>query len=153
MTMWKSIVCGVDSRPGCTEAVRLAARLAREESASFVLLHVVKEGTGEALLAPPLARTAVAREDHSARWAGLASDLRGKPVRMELATGDPAEGIVEFARKSGCDLIVVGSHARTRASLALTSVVGKVLAHARCPVIVVPCGMEDVQSDFPGQVA
>jgi nucleotide-binding universal stress UspA family protein len=153
MAMWESIVCGIDSRPGCVEAVRLAARLAREQSASLVLLHVEKKREGEALLAPPPARIAVPAGDETARWSGIASDLRGGPVRTEVTTGDPADGIVEFARKSGCDLIVIGSHARNRATLALTSVVGRVLAHAPCAVIVVPSGMEDLKSDFPGQIA
>ncbi|HEY6909806.1 MAG TPA: universal stress protein [Myxococcales bacterium] len=150
--MWKSIVCGVDSRPGNVESLRVAARLAREQSASLVLLHVEESG-GESLLASPVVRAGAVAEVQAARWAALASDLRGERVRCEMATGDPADAIVEFARKSGCDLIVVGSHARTRAALALTSVVGKLLAHARCPVVVVPSGMEDWQSDFPGQVA
>jgi len=150
--MWKSIVCGVDSRPGCVEAVRLAARLAREESASLVLLHVEKERGGEALLAPPPARTASPKQQ-TVRWSALASDLRGEPVHTEEMTGNPAQGIVEFARKAGCDLIVLGSHAHTRATMALGSVVLSVLAHAPCAVIVVPSGMEDLKSDFPGQVA
>lgn len=152
MAMWKSILCGVDSRPGSIESLRLAARLAREQSATLSLVHVEESG-GESLLTPPVVTAGSAREVHASRWAALASDLRGEPVRVETAFGDPADAIVELARKSGCDLIVVGSHARTRAALALTSVVGKLLAHARCPVIVVPSGMEDLQSDFPGQVA
>jgi universal stress protein A len=152
MPMWKSIVCGVDSRPGGVEAVRLAARLARDQSATLVLLHAEESG-GEAPLAPPQARAAPARKVHAADWTGLASDLRGEPVRMDTVIGDPAHAIVEFARTSGCDLIVVGSHAHSRAALALTSVVGKLLAHAPCPVIVVPSGMEDWRSDFPGQTA
>ena len=150
--MWKSIVCGVDSRPGGGEALRLAARLAREQSAALVLLHV-EAASEEAPLAPPLARAGPPRRVDAAHWAELASDLRGEPVRLETAIGDPADGIVGFARKSGCDIIVIGSHAHSRATLALTSVVGKLIAHAPCPVIVVPSGMEDLQSDFPGQVA
>jgi len=137
MSLWKSIVRGVDSRPGCVEAVRLAARLAREQSANLVVF----------------ARHEEAAPEKTARWSGLASDLRGEPLRMESVTGDPAEGIVKFARKSGCDLIVLGSYAHRRATLALASIVGKVLAHAPCEVIAVPCGMKDFQPDFPGQVA
>ena len=152
MAMWKSIVCGVDSRSGCVEAVRMAARLASEQSANLVLLHVEKERGGEAL-APPPARIAAPASDHPVHWSGLASDLRGEPVRTEVTTGDPADGIVEYARKSGCDLIVIGSHAHNRATLALTSVVGRVLTHAPCAVIVVPSGLEDLKSDFPGQIA
>ncbi|HET9752893.1 MAG TPA: universal stress protein [Myxococcales bacterium] len=150
--MWKSIVCGVDSRPGCAASLRLAARLAREQSATLILVHA-EEAAGEAPFAPPLSRAPPRHQVEETRWAALASDLRGEPVRLETLTGDPADAIVEFARKSGCDLIVVGSHAHSRATLALTSVVGKLLAHAPCPVIVVPSGMEDWRSDFPGQVA
>jgi len=151
MASWKSIVCGVDSGRGCVEAVRAAARIAREQSATLVLLHVVKRATGEALLAP--GAIAAAREEQAARWSGLASDLRGEPVPLEAMAGEPADGILEYARKGGCDLIVLGSHARSRASLALTSLVLEVLAHAPCQVLIVPPGTEDLQSDFPGQVA
>lgn len=153
MPTWTCIVCGVDGRPGCAEAVRLAARLARAESAELVLLHVKKHPSGEAPPASSLARIGQAPDDQTAHWRGLASDLRGEPVRLELASGDPADAIVRFAQRSGCDLIVLGSHAHNRASLALTSVVGRVLAHAQCPVMVVPSGIEDVQPDFPGQAA
>lgn len=150
--MWRSIVCGVDSRHGSAEAVRLAARLAREQQAALVLLHV-EEIAGEAPLAPPRASAGPARKVQAADWTGLASDLRGEPVRTETAFGDPADTIAEFARNTGCDLIVVGSHAHSRVTLALASVAGKLIAHAPCPVIVVPSGMEDWRPDFPGQVA
>jgi len=133
--------------------VRVAARLAREESARLVLLHVEKPRSGEGLLAPPPARIAFARQQETERWSGLATAVRGEPVPLELADGDPADGIVAFAVKTGCDLIVLGSRGRSRASLALASVTGKVLAHAPCAVIVVPAGLEDVRADFPDQVA
>jgi nucleotide-binding universal stress UspA family protein len=140
MPMWKAIVCGVDDHPGCADAVRVAARLAREQSADLVLLHVVKE-TPEP-----------GHEEHGARLVGIASDARGAPVQAEVLPGDPADALINYAASFGSELIVLGTHAHHRALLA-GSLVGKVLARARCPVLVVPCGLDDVRSDFPGQVA
>lgn len=56
----------------------------------------------------------------------------------EIAIGRPAEAIVEFAQKCGCDAIVMGasSHGRVH-SLVLGSVASKVAHIAEVPVTVV----------------
>jgi nucleotide-binding universal stress UspA family protein len=52
--------------------------------------------------------------------------------------GDPREAIVEAARKTGADLVVVGSHGRTGiGKLVLGSVASHVVTHAPCSVLVV----------------
>jgi nucleotide-binding universal stress UspA family protein len=49
----------------------------------------------------------------------------------------PAEGILETARKSNCDLIVMASHGRRGLSrLLLGSQTTKVLTHSSVPVLV-----------------
>jgi nucleotide-binding universal stress UspA family protein len=49
----------------------------------------------------------------------------------------PYEGIVEAARKSGCDAIFMASHGRKGlARVALGSVTSKVLTHSKLPVLV-----------------
>lgn len=56
----------------------------------------------------------------------------------EIAIGRPAEALVEYAQKCGCDAIVMGasSHGRVR-SLVLGSVAAKVAHMAEVPVTVV----------------
>ena len=72
------------------------------------------------------------------RWNAIASGLLGEPLEVHYATGDAAEEIVRFARNAHADLIVLGSRARSKASLAVASAVAGVLPHAPCPVTVFP---------------
>jgi nucleotide-binding universal stress UspA family protein len=55
-----------------------------------------------------------------------------------VRTGRPAATIVEFARESGSDLIVIGAHGRTGAArVIMGSVAEHVVRTAPCPVPVV----------------
>ena len=62
----------------------------------------------------------------------------GVACETEIAIGRPAEAIVEYARSSGCDAIVMGasSHGRVH-SLVLGSVASRVAHMADVPVTVV----------------
>ena len=72
-----------------------------------------------------------ARVEKELRDAGLATEAR-------VVRGDPRESLVEAARSTGADLVVVGSHGRTGlAKLVLGSVASHVVTHAPCSVLVV----------------
>jgi hypothetical protein len=59
-------------------------------------------------------------------------------VSHVLHTGVPDEEIVELARTSHADLIVLGTHGRTGlARLLMGSTAERVVRHACCPVMVV----------------
>jgi nucleotide-binding universal stress UspA family protein len=63
---------------------------------------------------------------------------RGVRARGEEALGDPARQILEETRRRDVDLVVVGSHGKRFAERILVgSVSSKVVAHARCDVLVV----------------
>ena len=150
-----TIACAVDTSPGSEAALAVAARLARAIDAELVLIHVDQAPAEEALLAPPPARIPRGRVEQE-RWTAAATDLRGEQVSLQLLRGEPAEAIVQFARKAGCEFVVLGSRARNRVTLALGSTAAKVLVAAPCPVIVVPprgAEREQLKADFPGQVA
>jgi universal stress protein E len=136
MGSFKSILCCVDNSQQSLSALRSAAVLAREVGAELVLLHVEPKPSPEMTLAPVPGKES-AEPPMEERWCQIASDLRREPVALHFATGNPADQIVEFAGQFACDLIVLGSKARSPASLALGSVAAKVLVHARCPVLVV----------------
>ena len=72
---------------------------------------------------------------------GEATELlqsRGVRARGEEALGDPAQQILEETRRREVDLVVVGSHGKRFAERILVgSVSSKVVAHARCDVLVV----------------
>ena len=142
MASWKSIVCAVDDSPGSQAALATAARLARELNVALSLVHVdppLEGEGGEAVFAPPPARRILdLHHDQIAEWSAAASDLRGETVRVQLASGDAADEIVAFARRVGCDLLVLGTRARRPVTFALGSVPAKVMTQAPCPVLMVP---------------
>lgn len=78
--------------------------------------------------------------DAAAQKAGDIAHEAGLAGAAPLGTeGDPAEAIVQAARDHGADVIVVGSHERSRlARLFSPSVSGAVVRESTVPVLVVP---------------
>jgi nucleotide-binding universal stress UspA family protein len=77
------------------------------------------------------AQEVTARAERELRDAGLTTEAR-------VVRGDPREAIVEAARTTGADLVVIGSHGRTGlARLLMGSVASHVVTHAPCTVMVV----------------
>ena len=67
----------------------------------------------------------------AARAAGVPCDV------VHVDAEHPYEGIIDTARRAGCDLIVMASHGRKGASaLVLGSETVKVLTHSKVPVLV-----------------
>jgi nucleotide-binding universal stress UspA family protein len=78
----------------------------------------------------------------AAYWRELLEQIRPAnpniPVRHVFLEGDPAAEIVRYARESGVDRIVMGTHGRTGTErLLMGSVAEKVLRDAPCSVLVV----------------
>lgn len=72
---------------------------------------------------------------------GVADDLRkdGFQVRVEAQIGDPAETIIELAKKHQAEAIVISTHGRSGLSRWLFgSVTQRVLEAKICPVYVIP---------------
>ena len=63
----------------------------------------------------------------------------GVPAEAILAEGNPGQVILEFADKSGCDLIVLSTHGRSGFfSLVFGSVASRIIHNSHVPVILVP---------------
>jgi nucleotide-binding universal stress UspA family protein len=144
-------VAYVDS-PEAREALRGAHALARRAGASLRVFTVVKPGVW---------RNAGTRPDVAGQHGKDVEDVEGEhkvraeqelrltvaalgddvPVEVEAFVGEPAETIVRVSEH--LDLLVCGSrgYGPLRAVL-LGSVTRQVLAEARCPVIVLPRGVE-----------
>ena len=70
----------------------------------------------------------------------FAQELSKKGVKVEpyLRVGYPFDEIVQMANHFDVDLIIIGSHGRSGISrLLVGSTAERVVAHARCPVLVV----------------
>lgn len=77
-----------------------------------------------------------------AYWRGQLEQIR--PANPDIAVdhvvleGDPAQEIIDYARETGIDLIVLGTHGRTgRERLLMGSVAEKVMREGPCSVLVV----------------
>jgi len=144
----KKILVPTDFSSAADQALDYAVELARPSKAQLIALFVV-----EPVYAMPgdlygaSATYATLLEEQIAigrrQLAGLAERLRRRqvPVRALLETGIPWETIVETARSSRADMIVMATHGRTGlAHFFLGSVTEKVVRSAACPVLTMRVG-------------
>jgi nucleotide-binding universal stress UspA family protein len=61
-----------------------------------------------------------------------------RPIKTVIRQGDPAEEVIDTAKKMKADVIITGSHGRHGAQrFLLGSVSSKIVDHAECAVLVV----------------
>jgi universal stress protein A len=155
------ILVAVDFSTQANAALTVALREAELHHASVTLLHVLQHHThtevtyirgnpenqrglaAEFGSLQPLGRQepVVLRRDYLEETLTHLRDLVPQSFtgkwEVEVASGDPADGIIHVAREHGIDLIVMGTHGRTGlAHVFLGSVAEKVVRHAPCPVLV-----------------
>ncbi|HET7824788.1 MAG TPA: universal stress protein [Anaeromyxobacter sp.] len=142
---WKRICCPIDFSDASRAAMEVAADLARRNEASLVLLHAYPMPgytfpDGSVVASPRMMQElADQAQKHLDEWRAEAEKLVGGPrVRTETAIGEPAAEILSFARSSGQELLVLGTHGRTGLEHALMgSVAERVVRKAHCPVLTV----------------
>ncbi|MDP3635888.1 MAG: universal stress protein, partial [Azonexus sp.] len=65
-------------------------------------------------------------------------DAAGRIYTTHIHVGQPAEVIAKLATELACDLILMGTHGRSRiAGLVMGSVASRVLHLAACPVLLI----------------
>jgi nucleotide-binding universal stress UspA family protein len=141
---WKRICCPIDFSDASRAAMDVAADLARRTGAELVLLHAYPIPgytfpDGSVVASPKMMQDlADQAERHLEEWRQDATRVAGGRVTTEKAIGEPAAEIVSFAKSSGVDLVVVGTHGRTGLEHALMgSVAERVVRRAHCPVLTV----------------
>jgi nucleotide-binding universal stress UspA family protein len=135
------ILVPTDFSADANAAFDYARELARKFDAPVHLLHVVED---------PLAAGMWSSEIYTAEIAGLQVNLvrdaeerlrrsvpdAGGTVSTEVRTGNAAKQIIETARETGADLIVMGTRGRTGvAHVIMGSVAERVVRLAPCPVL------------------
>ena len=144
--MYDRILVPLDGSAPSARGFDEALRLARAGRGTLVLLHVVDDLPMAAELAPAdaweaMRRRAVTRGE--ALLAEAVSDasragVDATPVLREITAERVADAIVDQARRSECDLIVMGTHGRHGLErLAMGSDAELVLRHAPVPVMMV----------------
>ena len=144
--MFKRILLATDGSAASDHAATLAISLARTHGATLTALYVVDPypylGIGEANPMGFNAYMEAARghgaEAH-ARVAQMAAEGGASVPLVTRLVEDVSviEGVLETARDTQADLIVIGSHGRTGiARVVLGSVAAKVVAQSPVPVLV-----------------
>jgi nucleotide-binding universal stress UspA family protein len=142
--MFTKMIVPVDGSKPSDAALALALRLAADQHASMLLVHVVETAKLAAAFEPyggsggEVAIEAAYDAGRSMlREAAQAADRAGITNLSELVDGDCVKRIVAVAQSSKADLIVIGSHGRGGLARAvLGSVAEGVLRKASIPVLV-----------------
>lgn len=139
------IIVATDGSSSADRAIDVAARLAKATGAGLLIVTVGGNVSGTELrqlageqgdLSKALERSASRILDRARKRALRYGDLT---VRSHTGWGDPAQAIIDIARREKADILVVGRRGRGRLSgLLLGSVSQKLTSLAPCNVMVVP---------------
>jgi universal stress protein A len=161
--LYTHILVPTDFSTAANQALRYAFEEATQHQAKLTLLHVThhyptvdvyyvegaperREGYafefGGKLPSLPTPPPEVVRRDYNEEALVQLQDLVPAsftaPWKAEVATGDPADAIVQAAQDLGVDLIVMATHGRTGLQhVFLGSVAERVVRHASCPVLTI----------------
>ena len=136
------ILVPVDFSESMARTLQYAAALAREFGAAITLLHVVKPA--QSRFAHWITHAESAEEMRDAgecQLSQLIDVLWGDEIKAEVvvAIGEPHLQIVNEAKETEADLILMGSHGSVGAwGLFRRNTTSKVVRSAPCPVAVVP---------------
>ena len=135
----RRILLATDLSAASEGATEQALRLASDLRAELLIVSVIDPAS------PFPGGPSIARMDQrrAAREAAAqAIVVRGRiarvPTRFLVWAGEPGPSIMEAATAEAADLIVVGTHGRSRVGrLVLGSVSDHVVRHAPCPILIV----------------
>jgi len=147
--MYRNILIATDGSDLASKGVEHGVMLAQKMGASVIIVTVTEmwsaiEMAGESMrgtsnpmkryedVADELAKKILAAGKAVAQGAGVKCEI------LHVRDRVPAEGIIETANDTGCDLIVMASHGRRGLNrILLGSQTAEVVAHSKVPVLVV----------------
>ena len=141
--MYQSIVVGTDGSDTAAAAVRHAFGLARVTGATVHVVTAWSRIPALVLTAGAMSPSHVAADD--GEWVerlhdGIQEQAQeyGVPVRTHAVEDTPAKALLDTARDTGADLLVVGNQGMSGLRGKLGSVPNTVAHKAPCAVLVVP---------------
>lgn len=139
----RSILYATDFSAQSESAFPLAVALARDYGARLIIAHVMPTPT---VAYTPGSMAIIEPEGNAAEVRQRLEQFDPKDPRVAVEylvdQGDPATELLDMARKSHCDLVVIGTHGRTGISRLLAgSVAEQVMRYAPCPVLTVRSAM------------
>ncbi|HTF99436.1 MAG TPA: universal stress protein [Nitrospirota bacterium] len=142
---FKNILIATDGSKYSVRAAGEAICLAKRSSGSITVISVVpvEQGSHDNLdltvkQREKLDNTAEAVAEKFTREVREAAQKEGVPAKAFVASGKPADIIIQMAQETNADLIVMGSHGRAGVDkLLMGSVAERVIVTSECPVLVV----------------
>jgi nucleotide-binding universal stress UspA family protein len=143
--MYKHILIATDGSELAEKAVTTGLSLAKALGARATAVTVTEPWTafvtGEAIIAFPFDEYEKSAADRAAKIlasvSSAATQLDTACATVHIKEQYPAEGILQTAKDSGCDLIVMASHGRRGlARLLLGSQALRVLTYSTVPVLI-----------------
>ncbi len=142
--MFQNILLATDGSKYATYAAEAVLGLVKEfqnKDREIILLHVSDTPpTRSQLMQADLDVQSVLREKAGKAVASTEQKFAEADVAytLEVALGDPADGIVDFAKTNDIDLIIIGSRGLGAVGSVLLGSVSRRVAHeAPCPVMIV----------------
>ncbi|HLX88588.1 MAG TPA: universal stress protein [Acidimicrobiales bacterium] len=136
--MFENVVVGADSSPTAAQAVIYAIDLAKLSGGTLHIVTAFQRGGGMTVDLPGESRQSVGSIDLAESLVedlGSRARAAGVTVQTHAASGEPAERIIEVAKKVGADVVVVGNKGLQRRVLG--SVPASVARGAPCAVLIV----------------
>jgi universal stress protein A len=146
MIALKKILVPTDFGEAADAALNYARALARNFGASIDVLHVAEDIStrmfaGEVYVAMPQTWQQDVQDAARKQLEGRLVDNDPDPLPVSpvvIVSNAPAVSVVNYAKETGADLIVMGTHGRgPMAHLFMGSVAERVVRLAPCPVLVV----------------
>ncbi len=141
--MTKSVLCAVDvQQDHDTKVLQIADKLARLEDAQLDVISVVPSA-GINMVASYFDENFQGqmvedtRKKLTEKVETVLGEERNKDIRHLVATGSIYEEILEVAKKTGADLIVIGAHQPHLSEYLLGPNAARVVRHSKCSVYVV----------------
>jgi nucleotide-binding universal stress UspA family protein len=137
----KTYLVPVDFSKGSEAALDQAVKMAKENRAKLLLVHVISTAFTYPLEAGYADIFDILEKSARESMAKLVRRKRLQPRRcrsLVIPGLNPADTIAALARKSRAAMIIMGSHGRTGLQrLMLGSVAERTLRYAQCPVLIV----------------
>ena len=139
--MFSNIVIAWDASARARRAFDCGLELARKFSARVKLVAVATSVEHSGTERDRAASMSAAERFYAERGQELLSAARERGIQVDLAVipgSHPAQDVVEYARKHGADLIIVGRRGMSTAErFMLGSVSYRIVRYAPCAVLVV----------------
>lgn len=153
---YRKIVVPIDGSGWADRAVPHAARIAKNNDAELILLHIYHSPLAQyrdsVVLAQQQSLVDQEREQIKQHIISIRNDLRSQGVRVRghmIDGRDPAFQICRYVRAEGADLVVMSTHGRTGfARFLFGSVAQKVMQRLDVPVLLIrPDNPEETAED------